>query len=321
MPALTDQLIRRILGGLTTLVGVSILVFVLMHSIPGNAALVLAGGPDMQAISPEELRVLESRYGLDRPLVVQYADWAGRVLRGDFGVSLRTGNPVGLDLARRIPYTAQIAVLASLIGICLGVPLGVLSASIRGSRTDDVLRVLTLVGLAAPGFWVGLLLILALVTFFRWTPPLLWQPVWENPIQAFSQFIWPSLSVGLYLTAINTRMTRSTVLEVLRQDYIRTAKAKGLGRVGVLRTHALPNAWMEIVTLFALEFATLFGGLIVTETVFNVPGMSQYVVLSIASRDYPAMQGVVLVMATIVVVVNLIVDFSYAWLNPTVRRS
>lgn len=321
MPPLADQLIRRVLGGLVTLFGVTVVVFVLMHSIPGNAALVLAGGPDMQAVSEEELRELERRFGLDRPLVVQYTEWAGRVLQGDLGTSLRTGNPVATDLVRRIPYTAQIAVFATLIAVCFGVPLGVLSANIRGSRTDDALRIFSLVGLAAPSFWVGLLIILGLVTFFRWSPPLFWQPVWENPGQSLSQFVWPSLSVGFYLMAINTRMTRSTVLEVLRQDYIRTATAKGLDRARILRKHALPNAAMEIVTLLGLEFATLFGGLIVTETVFNVPGMSQYVVLSIQFRDYPAMQGVVLLMAAIVVAVNLLVDLSYAWLNPVTRRS
>ena len=309
---------QRLLTGFVTLFGVAAIVFLVMRVIPGDAAVMLTGA-GAGVVSKEELAQVRQRLGLDRSLPVQFADWAGHVAVLDFGRSLRTGNPVIEDVGRRIPYTFQIIVMSMLLAVCIGVPAGVTAARYMGSGLDRAIQAFSIAGLAAPSFWIGLLLILGLVKFFHWSAPLFWEPFWVSPWQSISQLIWPSIAVGLRQLALIARMTRSIMLEVLGEDYIRTARAKGLSERTVVFRHGLRNGLLPVVTLVGFEFAALFGGLIITETVFSVPGLGQYVVMSILNRDYPAAQGVVLILASIVVLGNLAVDLLYGWLDPRTR--
>ncbi len=313
-----DYLLRRLGIGLITLLGVAVIVFFMMRVLPGDAAVMLSGA-GAGAVSEKELAEVRGKLGLDRPLPVQFADWAGRVARFDLGESLRTGKPVIEDIARRFPYTLQIVVMAMLIAVLVGVPVGVLSAAFSGSWGDQLLRALSILGLAAPSFWVGLLLILGLVWLFQWSAPLFWEPFWVSPWKSITQLFWPALAVGLRQLALIARMTRSIMLEVLGEDYIRTARAKGLSEWSVVMHHGLRNGMLPVVTLIGFEVSALFGGLIVTETVFSVPGLGQYVVTAILNRDYPAAQGIVLILAGIVVLGNLCVDLLYGVLDPRTR--
>lgn len=311
-------IVQRLVIGTVTLFGVAVMVFLIMRVIPGDAAVMMTGA-GAGTISETELAEVRAKLGLDQPLVVQFVDWAEDVVRFDLGTSLRTGNPVIEDIARRFPYTAQIVVMATLIAVFLGVPAGVLAARYSGSWIDQTLQAVSISGLAAPSFWIGLLLILGLVSIFQWSAPLLWEPFWVSPLKSMSQLIWPALAVGLRQLALIARMTRSIMLEVLGEDYIRTARAKGLSEWDVVVRHGLSNGLLPVVTLIGFEFSALFGGLIITEAVFSVPGLGQYVVASILNRDYPAAQGIVLVLAGIVVLGNLAVDLIYGWLDPRTR--
>jgi peptide/nickel transport system permease protein len=309
---------HRLLTGCITLVGVTVLVFLLLRVLPGDAAVMMTGAGS-GVVSEEELQQVRQRLGLDRPLPVQLAEWSWNAAMLDFGTSLRTGNAVMVDIARRLPFTLQIVVMAILMAVCIGVPAGVTAARYQGTWIDRTLQTVTIIGLAAPSFWIGLLIILGLVKLFQWSAPLFWEPFWSNPLQSFSQLIWPALAVALRQVALTARLTRSVMLEVLGEDYIRTARAKGLSERAVVFRHGLWNASLPIVTLVGFEFATLFGNLVVTETVFSVPGIGQYVVTSILNRDYAAAQGVVLLLACIVVLGNLTVDLLYGWLDPRIR--
>jgi peptide/nickel transport system permease protein len=311
-------LAQRIATGFVTLFGVVLIVFLVMRVIPGDAAVMMSGAGS-GVVSHEELQEVRHQLGIDRPLVVQFADWAGHIARLDFGTSLRTGSPVIEDIGRRFPYTLQIVVLSMILAVGLGVPAGVLSAWLAGTWVDRALQTITMIGLAAPSFWIGLLIILSLVFFFQWSAPLFWQPFWVSPLASLSQLIWPALAVGLRQLALIARMTRSIMLEVLGEDYIRTARAKGLSERRVVFRHALWNGALPIITLIGFEIAALFGTLIITETVFSVPGLGQYVVQSILNRDYPGAQGIVLILAAIVVLGNLAVDLLYGLLDPRTR--
>jgi len=223
------------------------------------------------------------------------------------------------DVGRRFPYTAQIVVMAMIMAVAVGVPAGAVAARFMGSWLDRGIQAFSIIGLAAPSFWIGLLLVLGLVTAFNWSAPLYWEPFWVSPLKSLSQLIWPAVAVGLRQLALITRMTRSVMLDVLGEDYIRTARAKGLSEGVVVFRHGLRNGLIPVVTLVGFEFAALFGGLIITETVFSVPGLGQYVVASILNRDYPAAQGIVLILASIVVIGNLAIDLLYGVLDPRTR--
>jgi peptide/nickel transport system permease protein len=311
-------LLQRLATGFVTLFGVALIVFLIMRVIPGDAAVMMSGA-GAGVVSQEELQEVRHRLGIDRPLAVQFVDWAGDVARLNFGRSVRTGSPVMEDIAQRFPYTLQIIVLAMAIAVGVGVPAGLLAAWMAGTWADRTLQTVTIIGLAAPSFWVGLLIILGLVFFFQWSAPLFWEPFWMSPLKSMSQLIWPALAVGLRQMALIARMTRSIMQEVLNEDYIRTARAKGLSERRVVFRHALRNGALPIITLIGFEIAALFGGLIITETVFSVPGLGQYVVQSILDRDYPAAQGIVLILAGIVVLGNLTVDLLYGLLDPRTR--
>ncbi len=311
-------LFARLWSGLMTLFCVAVIVFIIVRVIPGDAAVMLTGA-GAGVVSEQELEEVRERLGINQPLPVQFVDWVGNFMRFDLGTSIRTGAPVADEIAARFPYTLQIAVMAMVIAVVLGVPAGVLAARFTGSWIDRLLQTMSVAGLAAPSFWVGLLIILGLVTFFRWSAPLFWEPFWVSPLQSIAQLIWPALAAGLRQLALIARMTRSIMREGLGEDYIRTARAKGLSEARVIFRHGLTNGSLPIVTLIGFEFAALFGSLIITETVFNVPGLGQYVITAIMNRDYPAAQAVVLMLAGIVVIGNLLVDLIYGWLDPRMR--
>lgn len=310
--------LRRLLLGLVTLFGVAVIVFFVMRVLPGDAA-VMASGAGSGTVSAQELNGVRHHLGLDRPLPVQFVDWAGHAVVLQLGRSIRTGNPVMSDVRRRFPYTLQIVVMATVFAVVFGTAAGVTAAVHRGGWIDQVLRLLSIGGLAVPSFWLGLLVILGLVRYFQWSAPLVWSPFWDAPWRSLEQLFWPALVVGVRQVSLVTRMTRSSMLDVVGEDYVRTARSKGLSNLQVLRRHSLRNALLPVVTLVGVEFAALIGGLIVTETVFSVPGLGQYVVNSLLNRDYPAIQGVVMAIATVVVLANLAVDLIYGWVDPRIR--
>jgi peptide/nickel transport system permease protein len=297
------------------LIGVSVIVFVLMRVIPGDIALLLAG----DHATEERLEEIRQELGLKKPLHQQYAEWLWGVCRLDFGKSMWSGETVLSEIARRFPLTLQLALMTTLITVAISIPVGVICAIRQDSAKDYVLRVFAISGLSLPSFWIGILIIMALVAAFRWAPPLGYVNIWEDPSKNMQILIWPAIAVGFRQAAIQARMSRSCMLEVLRQDYIRTAWAKGLREKTVVIRHALKNALLPVITIIGVEFAFLFGGLVVTEAVFTLPGVGRYLVDAIHHRDYTVIQAIVLIMAVIVSVANLAVDIIYGWVDPRVR--
>jgi len=311
-------LAKRLLLIVPTLLGVASLVFLIMRVIPGDVALLILGG-DGGNIDQAQLVAMHRQLGLDQPLLVQFGTWLWGVLRFDFGTSLWTGQPVVEELLIRLPLSLELAFLATGVSVLIAIPLGMLAAARQDTWVDYVVRVVSIGGLAIPSFWVGILVILLLVIYFGWGPPLEFTPPWVDPWANFQQMVWPVLTVGYRYAAVTTRMTRSTVLEVLREDYIRTAWAKGLAERVIVIRHALKNAMLPVITLIGTEFAFLIGGLVVTETVFTLNGVGRFVVDAVAHRDYPVVQALVFVIAFGFVIVNLLIDLTYAWFDPRIR--
>jgi len=311
-------LVKRLLLIVPTLLGVASLVFLIMRVIPGDVALLILGG-DGGNIDQAQLVAMHRELGLDQPLLVQFGTWLWGVLRFDFGTSLWTGQPVVEELLIRLPLSLELAFLATGVSVLIAIPLGMLAAARQDTWVDYVVRVVSIGGLAIPSFWVGILVILLLVIYFGWGPPLEFTPPWVDPWANFQQMVWPVLTVGYRYAAVTTRMTRSTVLEVLREDYIRTAWAKGLAERVIVIRHALKNAMLPVITLIGTEFAFLIGGLVVTETVFTLNGVGRFVVDAVAHRDYPVVQALVFVIALGFVIVNLLIDLTYAWFDPRIR--
>ena len=312
-------LAKRLLLIVPTLLGAAALVFLIMRVIPGDVTLLIFGGDQASQVDPKQLAAMRHRLGLDQPLWVQFGSWLWGVLRFDFGTSLWTGRPVIEELLVRLPLSLELAVLATIVSVLLAIPFGMLAAVRQDSWVDYLIRVVSIGGLAIPSFWVGILIILLLVIFFGWGPPLEFTPPWINPWANFQQMVWPVLTVGYRYAAVTTRMTRSTVLEVMREDYIRTAWAKGLRERAVVFRHAMKNAMLPVITLIGTEFAFLIGGLVVTETVFTLNGVGRFVVDAVAHRDYPVVQALVFLIALSFVVVNLLIDLTYAWFDPRIR--
>ena len=311
-------LLKRVMLIIPTLLGVATVVFLIMRVIPGNVALLIIGG-DQARVDRAQLAALEHRLGIDQPLAVQFGHWLWGVLHFDFGNSLWTGRPVLEELAARLPLSLELAVMATIISVLLAIPLGMLAAVRQDTWVDYVIRVFSIGGLAIPSFWVGILIILLLVIYFGWGPPLEFTPLWVDPWANFQQMIWPILTVGYRYSAVTTRMTRSTVLEVLREDYIRTAWAKGLRERAVVIRHALKNAMLPVITLIGTEFAFLIGGLVVTEQVFNLNGLGLLFVEAVGHRDYTLTQALVMLVAFVFIFVNFLVDLAYAWIDPRIR--
>ncbi|MFQ6014160.1 MAG: ABC transporter permease [Anaerolineae bacterium] len=310
--------IKRILLMVPTLLGVAIFIFVLMRVIPGDIVQ-LRYTTEGGYVTEEVLAMERARLGLDKPFWQQFINWMGGVLRLDFGVSMWTGRPITYEIGIRFQLSLQVAIMATLVAILISIPFGTLAALHQDTRIDYVIRVFSIAGLATPSFWLGILIILFLLIYFQWVPPMFYTPIWEDPLQNLKQLIWPALATGYRYSAVATRMTRSATLEVLREDYMRTARAKGLAEQLVILRHALPNALLPVITVIGLEFAFLFSGLIVTEQVFNLNGLGKLFVLSIAHRDYTMTQALVLLTAATFVVVNFMVDMLYALLDPRIR--
>ncbi len=310
---------KRLLLIVPTLLGVASLVFVIMRVIPGDVTLLILGGDQAGRIDPAQIAAMKRRLGIDQPLLVQFGTWLWGVLRFDFGTSLWSGRPVVEELLIRLPLSLELAFAATLVSVLIAIPCGMLSAVRQDTWVDYVIRVISIGGLAIPSFWVGILCILFLVIYFGWGPPLEYTPPWVDPWANFQQMVWPVVTVGYRYAAVTTRMTRSTVLEVLREDYIRTAWAKGLRERAIVVRHALKNAMLPVITLIGTEFAFLIGGLVVTETVFTLNGVGRFVVDAVARRDYPVVQALVFLIAFGFVIVNLLVDLTYAWFDPRIR--
>jgi peptide/nickel transport system permease protein len=312
-------LTKRLLLMIPTLLGVAAVVFLIMRVIPGDVTLLILGGDQTGRIDPRQVAAMRHELGLDQPLVVQFGQWLWGVLRLDFGNSLWTGQPVIEEVLIRLPLSLEVAILATIVSVLLAIPLGMLAAVRQDTWVDYGIRILSIGGQAIPSFWVGILVILFLVIYFGWGPPLEFTPPWVDPWANFQQLVWPVVTIGYRYAAVTTRMTRSTVLEVLREDYIRTAWAKGLRERAVVIRHALKNAMLPVITLVGTEFAFLIGGLVVTETVFTLNGVGRFVVDAVAHRDYPVVQALVFLIALCFVVVNLVIDLTYAWLDPRIR--
>src|SRR5271165_2212866 len=308
-------LIRRLLLMILTLFGISVLIFVLLRIVPGNIADILFDAAGM--VSAAEKHKLETELGLDKPIVVQYVDWIGGLARGDFGYTYVSEQPALQEILPRIPVTAKLAGLALMFAIAFGVPLGVVSAVRQNTALDYVLRVVSLSGLSLPSFWLGLLILMAFVQYAGWIPIYTEKPA--NLLDELALLSIPAAAVGFRSSALVMRLTRSSMLEVLRQDYIRTARAKGAPARTVNYNHALRNAMLPIVTIIGIEAAFLVGGLIVTETVFNIPGVARFLVEAIRWRDYPVVQNLVMFIAIVVVCVNFLVDMTYALLDPRIK--
>jgi peptide/nickel transport system permease protein len=308
-------IVRRLALMLVTLIGISIVIFCLLRIVPGNIVDILFDAAGF--VDPADKANLERELGIDQPLVIQYLRWIGGLLHGDLGYSYVSEKPALEEILPRIPITARLAALALLFSASIGIPLGVISAVYQGSRLDYALRVVSLSGLSLPSFWLGLLILMASVSMFGSIP--IFNPNPKTLGEMFSTYCLPSLAVAFRSSALTMRITRSSMLEVLRQDYIRTARAKGASEASVNFHHALKNAILPVITVVGIEAAFLIGGLIVTETVFNVPGVARFLVEAIRWRDYPIVQNLVMFIAVIVVVANFIVDMLYAVFDPRIR--
>jgi peptide/nickel transport system permease protein len=308
-------LTRRLLLMIGTLFGISIIIFFLLRVVPGNIVDILFDSAGM--VNPAEKVKIERELGLDKPIPVQYAAWIGSVAKGDLGYSYVSEKPAMDEIGPRIPVTAKLALLALAFSIAIGIPLGVISAVKQNSITDYILRILSLTGLSVPSFWLGLLILMAFVARFGMIP-IYTEPA-KNLWDEFLLLSVPAAAVGFRSSALVMRLTRSSMLEVLRQDYIRTARAKGASARAVNYQHALRNALLPVVTIIGIEAAFLIGGLIVTETVFNIPGVARYLVEAIRTRDYPIVQNLVMFIAIVVVAANFLVDFAYAALDPRIK--
>jgi peptide/nickel transport system permease protein len=309
--------LQRILLMIPTLLGVAVLVFFLLRIMPGDVVQMMYS--DAANIPKHVIEMERARLGLDQPLHVQFFKWIGGALQGDFGISMWTGKPVAQEIAVRLELSLQVAIMATILAILIALPLGTLSALFKDTWIDHVIRVISIAGLAIPSFWLGMLIILSLLTFFAWHPPLMFTPFFENPKANLSQLIWPAIAVGYRYSAVATRMTRSSILEVLQEDYIRTARAKGVFERLVIARHAMRNAMLPVVTVIGLEFAFLIGGLVVTEQVFNLNGIGKLFVQAVARGDYTMIQALVLLVATCFIVVNFAIDLLYAALDPRIR--
>ena len=309
-------ILNRLLLMIPTLLGVAVLVFFLLRLAPGDPVQMMMDGANV----PQHVLDSErARLGLDKPLAVQFFKWFGALLTGDFGISIWTGRPVLYEIGIRLELSLQVAIMATILAVLIAIPLGTLSAIYKDTWIDHVVRLISIAGLAVPSFWLGMIIILMLLTWFSWIPPLTFTPFFEDPLKNLSQLIWPAIAVGFRYSSVAMRMMRSSVLEVLQEDYVRTARAKGVYERLVVMRHAMRNALLPVVTVVGLEFAFLIGGLVVTEQVFNLNGIGKLFVQAVARGDYTMIQGLVLLVAIFFVLINFAIDMLYALLDPRIR--
>jgi peptide/nickel transport system permease protein len=319
-----QYILKRVLLTIPTLLGAAVLVFVLLRLVPGDVCVLrMSGGAGY--VSPKAIELCRTELGLDRPYVIQFLDFIWGFVRFDLGKSMWTGQPIVEEIALRFQLSLQIAIMATLTAIIIAIPLGTISAVKHNTWIDYVVRGFSIAGIAMPSFWLGILIILGLLITTKslfgspWMPPIKYVPLWVDPIYNLSMTIFPALATGYRYSAVATRMTRSALLEVLREDYVRTARAKGLVQNLIIRRHALKNALLPVVTIIGIEFAFLMGGLVVTEQVFNLNGLGKLFVASVTNHDYTMTQALVMLVVTIFVVTNFVVDIIYAWLDPRIR--
>jgi peptide/nickel transport system permease protein len=319
-----QYILKRLLLMIPTLLGAGLLVFTLLRLIPGDICFLrMAGGAGY--VDPKAIELCRIELGLDRSYVVQFLDFIWGFVRFDFGNSMWTGRPIVEEIALRFQLSLQIAIMATITAILLAIPLGTISAVRQNTWIDYAVRAFSIAGIAMPSFWLGILIILGLLITTKsvfgvaWMPPIKYVPLWVDPLYNLSMTIFPALATGYRYSAVATRMTRSALLDVLREDYVRTARAKGLVHQLIIRRHALKNALLPVVTIIGIEFAFLIGGLVVTEQVFNLNGLGKLFVASVAHHDYAMTQALVMLVVAIFVFTNFLVDIVYAWLDPRIR--
>lgn len=307
MNSFVQYIIRRLIGALVTLIGLSLIIFFLMRLLPGDPARIIAG---LNA-TDEEVRRIRTQLLLDRPVTEQYVNFFGRLIKGDLGTSARSRRPVLQEITDRLPSTVRLAVISMAFAAAMGILSGILAAYFRNSILDYLITLGTVIGVSMPVYWLGLMMIVLFAVRLRWLP--------AAGSESVKSYIMPSLTLSLFSLALVARMTRSSMLEVLEEDYIRTARAKGLTEQTMVRVHALKNAMIPVVTVLGLQFGALLGGAVLTETVFGWPGIGQLLVNAIFARDYPVVQGVVLVFSFLFITVNLVIDLLYGYIDPRIH--
>ena len=320
-------ILKRILLFIPTVLAVMLLVFVVLRLIPGDPALQILegsgeegfGGGLTQEELTEQISKLRAEFGTDRSIVIQFLAWVWNMLQGDFGRSYLHNTSITADLKKKLPISVELAVLAMMASMVVAVPLGVFSAVKQDQLGDYIARIVTVLGVAMPTFWTGILFIFFLVDVFRWAPPLGYADLWDDPAKNLQQVIFPAIALGFYNMAFVARITRSALLEVLREDYIRTARSKGVSEGVVIGRHGLKNAFLPVLTVAGIQFGNLVTGTVIIETIFQVPGIGQYLITSIQRRDYAQTQAIVLIISLMIVSLNLIVDLVYGWLDPRIR--
>jgi peptide/nickel transport system permease protein len=312
-----NYIARRLLLAIPTLIGVSLLIFLIMAILPGDVALARLG----EAANPETLHMVREQLGLNDPWYERYGRWVKEMFTfGDLGKSVfMEGRSVSGLIAEHFPVTLNLAIYTMIIAVVLAVPLGTISAIRHDTWMDHIFRVFSIVGLSVPVFWLGMMILLALVQWFNWTPEVQWVSPFEDFSENLKQMVWPALTLGYFQVAFISRMTRSSLLEVLYEDYMRTARAKGLRERTVVIRHGLRNAIIPVVTIGGLQFVALLGGVVVTEKVYNLAGWGTLLVSAVFNRDYALVQTLIFIFAGIVIVANLITDMLYAWLDPKIR--
>ena len=321
---MSRYIVKRILLMIPTLFGAAFLVFFLLRLIPGDVCELRLAGTGLY-VDQETIDICRYKLGLHQPMMVQFFDFLVGIVTFDLGESMWTGKPIVYEMGLRFELSLQIAIMATITSIFIAIPLGTISAIRQDTWIDYIVRTISIAGIAIPSFWYGILIILGLLIFTQawfgepWMPPLDYVPIWEDPWRNLSQLIWPALATGYRYSAVATRMTRSAMLEVLREDYIRTARAKGLLEKVIINRHALKNSLLPVVTIIGIEFAFLMGGLVVTEQVFNLNGLGKLFVESVMSSDYSMTQALVMVVVMVFIFTNFLVDIMYAWLDPRIR--
>jgi peptide/nickel transport system permease protein len=321
-----SYVLKRVLLMIPTVLGAAVIIFCLLRLMPGDVC-ELKVGADGGNYDLKQIEICRENLGLNESTIVQFGKFVVGIATFDFGNSMWTGRPITYEMGLRFELSLQVAIMATIVALVISIPLGTLSAVYQNTWIDYVVRMVSIAGIAIPSFWLGILIILALLnisealTGTRWTPPIEYVPLWKDPWYNLQMLIWPAVATGYRYSSVATRMTRSSLLEVLREDYVRTARAKGLKEKLIINRHALGNALLPVVTIIGIEFAFLMGGLVVTEQVFNLNGLGKLLVQSVTFNDYSMTQAIVMVIVLVFVLTNFVVDILYAWLDPRIRYS
>lgn len=316
---MTSYIIRRLVMMLIVLIIVSLMVFIAMRLLPGDPIRMLVTQSEQQEFTDAQIQALRHQFGLDRPLLVQYVSWIGGIFHGDLGTSILQRAPVAQEIVRRVPITLHLGLTAFIIGFLIGIPAGVICAVRRGKWIDTLVTTLANIGITVPAFWLGVMLIYLFGLYLRWLPVQGYVSPFDDFVLSWRGLVMPVICLALFPIASNCRQTRSSMLEVMRQDYIRTAWSKGLKERIIIMRHALKNGLIPIVTLAGMGLSMIIGGSVIVETVFNIPGMGRLAVTSVLNQDYPYVQGIILLVSAFILIINLLVDLAYGWLDPRIR--